>query len=117
MKISRRYTLECAHHLPNVDDHHKCRRLHGHSYVVEVVVAGRIDQVKGWICDFADIDKVFMANVHSKLDHRYLNEVKGLENPTCENLARWIWGALEELPLAGVVVRETERSVCYYEGE
>src|SRR5437762_2735443 len=81
---------EAAHRLPRVPTGHKCARLHGHSYRVEVHISGPVNPEYGWVTDFADIKAAF-APVHETLDHRYLNEIEGLENPTSENLARWVW--------------------------
>lgn len=118
MQIFNTFTFESAHFLPNVPEGHKCRRLHGHSYRVEIHVAGTPGETSGWIMDFADLRTAF-APVHAALDHRLLNEVDGLDNPTSENLARWIWRRLKPtLPeLARVVVRETCTSGCIYQGE
>ncbi len=115
--IFKEFTFEAAHNLPNVPADHKCARLHGHSYRVEIHVRGPVEEYHGWVLDFADITKWF-APLHQKLDHHYLNEIHGLQNPTSENLARWIWKRLDGLiPLVRVVVRETCTSGCIYEGE
>jgi 6-pyruvoyltetrahydropterin/6-carboxytetrahydropterin synthase len=117
MEIFREFTFEAAHRLPKVPEGHKCARLHGHSFRVEVHVGGEVDPVAGWIMDFAEIKKAF-APLHDQLDHRYLNEVPGLENPTSENLAEWIWSRLDgSLPLSKIVVRETCTSGCVYQGK
>lgn len=118
MQIYKEFTFEAAHRLPNVPPGHKCARLHGHSFRVEIHVAGPVGETSGWIMDFADLKAAF-APLHEKLDHRFLNEVPGLENPTSENLAKWIWRELRPaLPqLCRVVVRETCTSGCIYEGE
>jgi 6-pyruvoyltetrahydropterin/6-carboxytetrahydropterin synthase len=116
MEIFCEFTLEAAHRLPHVPAGHKCGRLHGHSYRVEVHVTGEVDEMSGMVLDFADVKAAF-APLHELLDHRYLNEVDGLENPTSENLARWIWARLEaDLFLAKVVVRETCTSGVEYRG-
>ena len=116
MEIFREFTFEAAHRLPNVPAGHKCARLHGHSYRVEVHVRGPVDAELGWVMDFGDLKAAF-ARLHERLDHHYLNEVAGLENPTSENLARWIWDRLSpDLPLSVVVVRETCTSGCVYRG-
>lgn len=118
LSVFREFTFEAAHRLPNVPEGHKCARLHGHSFRVEVHVAGPVDPALGWVVDFADIKDAF-APLHDTLDHRYLNEVEGLENPTSENLAVWIWDRLSVgggLALQRVVVRETCTSGCAYEG-
>lgn len=118
MLIYKRFTLEAAHRLPNLPPEHKCARLHGHSFRIEVRVAGPVDDVTGWVMDFADIKRAF-SPLFERLDHSYLNEIEGLENPTSENLARWIWQRLHPaLPgLDAVVVRETCTSGCVYRGE
>ena len=118
MEIFREFTFEAAHRLPNVPEGHKCARLHGHSYRVEIHVAGRACEPRAAGCmDFGDIKAAFAAAARP-LDHRYLNEVDGLDNPTSENLARWIWRRLAgALPLSAVVVRETCTCGCIYRGE
>ena len=116
MEIFREFTFEAAHQLPNVPTDHKCARLHGHSFRVEVHVSGDVDPHLGWVLDFADIKSAF-APLHDQLDHHFLNEVPGLENPTSEILAQWIWTRLAgSLPLSKVVVRETCTSGCTYQG-
>ena len=116
MEIFREFTFEAAHRLPNVPDGHKCARLHGHSYRVEVRVRGDVDPVAGWVMDFADIAAAF-APLRDQLDHYYLNEVPGLANPTSEALPRWIWDRLADvLPLSAVTVRETCTSGATYTG-
>lgn len=82
--------FEAAHRLPNVPEGHPCSRLHGHSWIVELHIRGKVDDETGWILDFADVKSKF-KDLHEKLDHHYLNEIQGLENPTSENVARWIW--------------------------
>ena len=115
-RLSKRFRFEAAHHLPRVPEGHKCRRLHGHSYHVEVVVEGPVDEGTGWVMDYADIATAF-APLHDQLDHHYLNEVQDLENPTSENLARWIWQRLEgRVPLVEIRIDETCTSACIYRG-
>lgn len=117
MEIYKAFSIEAAHRLPNLPEDHKCYRLHGHSFKVEVHVTGEVDQNTGWIMDFADISAAFKP-LFERLDHHYLNEIEGLENPTSENLARWIWRQLKPaLPLlSSVVVQETCTAGCIYEG-
>lgn len=104
--------------LPNLPEDHKCRRLHGHSFSVEIVVEGPCDPELGWVMDYAEISKTFRP-LWEKLDHYYLNKVEGLENPTSENIAIWIWNHLvPALPLlTEVVVAETCTARCVYRGE
>lgn len=117
MDIFREFTFEAAHRLPYVPDGHKCARLHGHSYRVEVQVSGEVGADTGWVMDFGEIKRVVQP-VRDQLDHHYLNEVSGLENPTSEVLARWIWDRLAgQLPLSAVTVRETCTSGCIYRGQ
>lgn len=118
MEIFKVFTIEAAHLLPHVPPEHKCRRLHGHSFRIEVRVRGPVDADSGWVQDFADLARAFDP-VYQRLDHRYLNEVPGLENPTSENLARWVWRELAPaLPLLSeIVVHETCTSGCRYRGE
>ena len=117
MRISKEFTFEAAHRLPNVEPGHKCGRLHGHSFRVEVHVSGPMGQSTGWVLDFADI-KVAFKPLLDRLDHNYLNEIEGLENPTSEVLAVWIWDRLKPSldSLAMVVVRETCTTACFYAG-
>lgn len=118
MEIFKSFTFEAAHKLPNVPDEHKCKRLHGHSFQVTVYVNGPVGEHSGWVMDFADI-KAACKPIHEALDHRYLNDIPGLENPTSENIARWIWNKLiADLPALGKIeIRETCTSGCVYTGD
>jgi 6-pyruvoyltetrahydropterin/6-carboxytetrahydropterin synthase len=117
MEIWKEFSFDAAHLLPNVPDGHKCRRLHGHTYTVRVHVRGEPDPSVGWIVDFADIKAAFDP-IRDRLDHYYLNEIEGLENPTAEVLSRWIWQRLApRLPgLSRIEIQETCTSGCTYEG-
>ncbi len=118
MEIFKDFTFEAAHRLPNVPPSHKCGRLHGHSYHVRIVVVGDVGEKSGWVMDFADIKQGFKP-VYDQLDHYYLNDIDGLENPTSENIARWIWRHLQpNLPMLDrVEIRETCTSGCVYKGD
>lgn len=118
MEIFKEFSFEAAHRLPNVAPEHKCFRLHGHSFRCEVHVSGPLDARLGWVLDFAGI-KAAVKPVIEQLDHRYLNEIEGLENPTSENLAVWIWDRLcPSLPgLSRIVIRETCTTGCEYSGD
>jgi len=118
MEIFKVFQIEAAHRLPNVPADHKCARLHGHSFKIEVHVSGEVDPAAGWVHDFADLSAAF-APLYARLDHHYLNDIDGLENPTSENLAIWIWKELAPSlsGLSKIVVRETCTSGCSYEGE
>lgn len=118
MELYKVFTVEAAHLLPNLPDRHKCKRLHGHSFRIEVHISGDVDEFSGWVMDFAEIGD-HIKPVFEQLDHNYLNEIEGLENPTSENLARWVWHRLKPgLPqLSSIVVAETCTSGCVYRGE
>lgn len=118
VRVVREFTFEAAHRLPNVPSGHKCARLHGHSFRVEVVCEGDIDDATGWLVDFGDIKAAFEPLL-DQLDHRFLNEVPGLENPTAENIARWTWARLKgRLPhLVQVSVAETCSARVEFRGE
>jgi 6-pyruvoyltetrahydropterin/6-carboxytetrahydropterin synthase len=118
MEIFKEFAIEAAHWLPNVPAGHKCGRLHGHSFLFAIYVRGPLDPQLGWVIDFAEIKTAFNA-IEERIDHRCLNEVEGLENPTSENLALWIWKELRSaLPaLSKVQVKETCTSGCVYTGE
>lgn len=117
MEIFREFTFEAAHRLPNLPPAHKCSRLHGHSFRVTVHVTGDLMEREGWVMDFADLKRAFQP-LYDRLDHYYLNDIEGLENPTSEVLAQWIWQHLKpSLPsLSQIVVRETCTSGCIYRG-
>ena len=117
MEIFKALTIEEAHRLPNVPEGHKCARLHGHSFRIELHVRGEPDARTGWVMDFADIKAAFQP-LYERLDHHYLNDIEGLANPTSEQLAIWIWDRLKPaLPaLAEVVIHETCTSGCRYRG-
>ena len=117
VRLVKEYRFEAAHRLPRVPEGHKCARLHGHSFKIELAVSGRVDDATGWFIDFGKLDELW-APIYELLDHRYLNEVDGLDNPTSENLARWLWQRLKPaLPELGrVTVYETCDARCEYEG-
>jgi len=117
VRLVKSFGFEAAHWLPTFPDGHKCRRLHGHSFRVEVVVEGDLDPERGYLVDYGDI-KAATQPIENELDHRCLNDIPGLENPTSEMIARWIWNRLHPaLPqLAEVVVHETCSSRCEFRG-
>ncbi|MGV9795285.1 6-carboxytetrahydropterin synthase QueD [Gordonia sp. NPDC003422] len=117
MEIFREFTFESAHRLPNVPEGHKCARLHGHSYRLTVTVEGPVDTRFGWVMDFGDLKEAVQPLVRT-LDHHLLNEIEGLENPTSEILAVWIWDRLSPdiQGLHSVQIRETSTSGCTYYG-
>lgn len=118
MKVFREFRFEAAHSLPDAPPGHKCRRLHGHSYRLVVHIAGPIQPRTGWVMDFAEL-KATVQPVIDDLDHRHLNELPGLAQPTAENICRWIWQRLHpSLPgLARLELYETAKAGCVYEGE
>ena len=119
VELTREYCFEAAHRLPRVSEGHKCSRIHGHSYRIELQVAGPVDPATGWLVDFADIDDCWDA-LHARLDHRYLNDVPGLENPTCENLSVFIFERIRgRLPsvFPGVELLSVQVTVAEPSGE
>lgn len=117
--LTRTFHFEAAHWLPTFPDGHKCRRLHGHSFKVDVVVSGELPEPLGYLQDFGDIKRAVDPIVDGQLDHRLLNEIEGLENPTAELLAKWLFDRIKpRLPmLSAVRVRETCTSEAEYRGE
>ncbi|HEY2404353.1 MAG TPA: 6-carboxytetrahydropterin synthase QueD [Polyangiaceae bacterium] len=117
VRLTRELRFEAAHRLPRVPEGHKCARLHGHSFKIELAIEGAVNPETGWLIDYARIDEVWEP-LHAQLDHNYLNDVPGLENPTSENLAFWLWqklkGALPEL--TRITVHETCDARCEFEG-
>ena len=117
IEIVKDFHFEAAHWLPNVPEGHKCRRMHGHSFRGEVAVRGAIDPATGWLIDFADLKRA-VDPVVKRLDHNTLNNIEGLENPTSELLAVWIWNQIApSLPmLYRVTIEETRSARCHYFG-
>ena len=118
MEIYKEFTFESAHKLPNVPEGHKCARLHGHSFKTRIYISGDVLPDAGWIMDFGDLKAAFNP-IYQQLDHNYLNDIEGLENPTSENLAIWIWQHLKPtLPqLSKIEIKETCTSGCVYCGD
>ena len=117
MDIFKAFTIEAAHRLPNVPEGHKCARLHGHSFRIELHVSGEVDPRLGWVMDFAELKAAFKP-LYDQLDHHYLNEIDGLENPTSERLAMWIWERMKPVVplLSAVVVLVTCTAGSRFEG-
>ncbi|QCI18944.1 6-carboxytetrahydropterin synthase QueD [Buchnera aphidicola] len=113
--IFKDFQFEAAHYLPNLPKQHKCRRLHGHSFFVRIEIKGEVDKDKGWIMDYKEIKLLFQP-IYEQLDHHFLNNISGLENPTSEVLAKWIWDRLKPnlSMLSSVMVKETCTSGCRY---
>ncbi len=118
MELRKTFQFEAAHSLPNLPTDHKCARIHGHSFKVEIVITGKCDPELGWVMDYADISETFDP-IWKQLDHFHLNKIDGLENPTSENIAVWIWNQLKpQLPLlAAIEVAETCNARCVYRGD
>ncbi len=118
VELVKEFTFEAAHMLPHSPERHKCRRLHGHSYRLVITVEGEVDPKTGWFIDYGEIQEAVQPLLGWSLDHACLNEIEGLENPTSENLCKWIWNRVKDrLPgLKRVSVYETPTSGCHYEG-
>ncbi|MHC4832494.1 MAG: 6-carboxytetrahydropterin synthase QueD [Planctomycetota bacterium] len=117
VRLAKSFTFEAAHFLPTFPEGHKCRRLHGHSFRLEVLVAGEVDPAKGYLIDYGDLKRL-VGPVVDELDHRCLNEIAGLENPTSEMIAAWIWRRLDGVvpDLDTVIVHETCTARCEFRG-
>lgn len=118
VELVKSFQFEAAHSLPTFPEGHKCRRLHGHSFRVDVQVAGAVDPARGYLIDYGQIQEA-CEPIRRQLDHYCLNDIEGLENPTAENLAAWIWTRLKPAlaGLTAIVVHETCTSRCVYRGD
>ena len=116
-RLTKDFTFEAAQTLPNAPEGHKCKLMHGHSFKVEISVEGEVDPEIGWVYDHALISRA-MAPLLERIDHSYLNEVEGLENPTIENMAAWFWRQLEpDCPgLCEITIHETPTARCVFRG-
>jgi 6-pyruvoyltetrahydropterin/6-carboxytetrahydropterin synthase len=117
-RLTKEFFFEAAHTLPKVPPTHKCHRMHGHSYRVEIAVEGEVDPEMGWLYDHSRINEV-MDPLVEQLDHFYLNDVQGLENPTVETLAGWIWDRVRPVcpGLCEIVIQETPSARCTFRGQ
>ena len=117
MQIFKKFTFDSAHALPNVPDGHKCKNVHGHTYHLTLFLESEIDSEMGWVMDFADVKEI-MNPVMTQIDHKFLNDIEGLENPTCEIFVKWIWDRLiGSMPqLVKIELYETPTSGAIYEG-
>ena len=117
VRLAKTFSFEAAHFLPTFPEGHKCRRLHGHSFRLEVLVAGEVDPAKGYLIDYGDLKRL-VGPIVDELDHRCLNDLDGLENPTSEMIAAWIWRRIESLVpnLDTIVVHETCTARCEFRG-
>ena len=118
VELTKDYRFEAAHRLPQVPADHKCYRMHGHSFCVEITIAGEVDEAMGWLQDFGEITAIVEPMLKRELDHRTLNDVAGLENPTSEVLCGWLWRRLlPQLPrLSAITVHETCTARCTLRG-
>lgn len=118
MQIYKTFTIDSAHRLTGVPEGHKCGRIHGHTFTIELHVSGDVDPTTGFVIDFAEIAKSFDP-IREQLDHTFLNDIEGLDNPTSENIAKWIWVRLKHnLPgLVQIVIKETPNAGCCYQGD
>lgn len=118
IKLTKDFSFEAAHVLPHVGPEHKCGRMHGHSFKVEVSVEGEVDPHTGWFCDHGDISRAVKPLIE-QLDHACLNDIEGLENPTFENVAGWLWKRIQPIcpGLREIVIHETANARCSYRGE
>jgi 6-pyruvoyltetrahydropterin/6-carboxytetrahydropterin synthase len=118
VELVKEYRFEAAHRLPNVPPEHKCARLHGHSFRFEIHIAGPVDSRSGWFIDYGVLDEVVQPLV-AQLDHYYLNEIDGLENPTSEILSKWLFDRIrEKIPsLEAITLYETCDAKCIYRGD
>jgi len=118
MNVFKIFSIEAARSLPNLPNDHPCKNIHGHSFKITIIVKGDVDKKSGFVIDFSDIDLSFKP-IFEKIDHSYLNNINGLENPSSENLCRWIWSHLKP-KLAGlteIIIQETETTGCSYKGD
>lgn len=118
MTVFKQFTFDSAHFLPNVDDNHKCRSVHGHTYILTIYIEREPDKNLGWVMDFAEIKSAVLP-VLKIIDHKMLNDIPGLENPTCELIAKWLWEKIKSLipSMNKIELRENPASGVIYEGE
>ncbi len=118
MTIFKKFTFDAAHFLPNVPETHKCRSIHGHTYTLIMYIDGQPDAELGWVMDFAEIKRT-VEPIINMVDHKLINNVPGLENPTCELMAVWLWNKIKEgIPmLSKIELHETPTSGVVYDGK
>lgn len=118
MILYKQFSFDSAHLLPNVPEGHKCRELHGHTYHLTIYLEGNVQEDRGWLMDFTDVKKA-VKPVIDLVDHKYLNDIPGLENPTTEMFSVWLWGKIKPLlpQLKRIELKETPTSGVIYEGE
>lgn len=118
MQVFKQFTFDSAHYLPNVPDGHKCKEIHGHTYHLTVFIEGPLEENLEWVMDFAELKKNIEPVINS-IDHKLLNDIHGLENPTCEKIAVWLWNKIKPFipQLIKIQLNETPTSGVVYEGE
>jgi 6-pyruvoyltetrahydropterin/6-carboxytetrahydropterin synthase len=118
MLIFKVFYFDSAHFLPNVPENHKCRQMHGHTYKLIVFIEGDNKNNLGWVMDFAELKNVINPII-DVIDHKVLNEITGLENPTCENIAKWLWVKIKvKIPaLSKIELHETPTTGVVYNGK
>ena len=118
MEVFKTFSIEAARSLPNLPDDHPCTNVHGHSFKITITVSGDINETTGFVIDFDNIDTAFKP-IFQMIDHSYLNDIEGLENPSSENMCRWIWTRLAPTltGLSQIKIKETDSTGCTYKGE
>jgi 6-pyruvoyltetrahydropterin/6-carboxytetrahydropterin synthase len=118
MILFRQFSFDSAHFLPNVPDGHKCKEIHGHTYRMVMYLEDNLHTDKGWVMDFGEI-KELVAPIIDSIDHKLLNNIEGLENPTCELITVWLWNKIKPLIpiLKKIELHETPNSGAIYEGK
>tara|TARA_B110000438_G_C15520864_1_gene524092 strand:+ start:278 stop:637 length:360 start_codon:yes stop_codon:yes gene_type:complete len=119
MEVFRQFRFHSARHLPNLDDNHICKQVHGHTFNLTVYVTGEIDKITGFVIDFYTLDEIFNKNISHLIDHKLLNDIKGLSNPTSEILCKWIWNKLNSKinGLSKIILSEDHGTGIIYRGE
>ena len=118
MIVYKKFNIESARSIPNLPKTHPCHHIHGHSFKIIISVKGPVNKQNGFVTDFQDIDDAF-SPFKKELDHSYLNDIEGLQNPTSENICIWIWNKIQSsLPnIYKIEIKETDSTGCIYKGE
>ena len=118
MIVYKKFNIESARSIPNLPKTHPCHHIHGHSFKIIISVKGPVNKQNGFVVDFQDIDDAF-SSFKKELDHSYLNDIEGLQNPTSENICIWIWDKIQSsLPnIYKIEIKETDSTGCIYKGE
>ena len=119
MEVFRTFRFHAARHLPNLDDNHICKKIHGHTFNLTVHVKNEINSKTGFVIDFFDIDEIVNSKVIINIDHKLLNDISKLSNPTSEHICLWIWEKLQnKIPgLSKIVLSEDHGTGIVYKGE